>query len=130
MNASVDFKEGTLLIVWNADSGWQYAVLDSLHKRISPQTYPCKLCQLTYGMVGPKSEWQMFLRSLDRDVVFYHRDEFTASGIQLPSAPSFPVIMEHRNSSWKVLMDAEELNQVESLEGLLVVLQQRLYKAS
>ena len=126
MDSSFDVREGTLLIVWNADSGWQNAVLDSLHKWTSPQTYSCKLCQLTYGVVGPKSEWKNFLNSLDRDVLVYHRDEITASGIQLPFSPSFPMILERGTSSWNILIGAEELTKIGSIQALLAILGRRL----
>ena len=118
--------EGTLVFVWNADQGWQHAIYDSLHKWISPASYQCKLCQLTYGFTSPRPEWRSFLDALDRPVFFYHRDEFRAAGIKGAFSEKFPLILERRNSKWEVLMDSIELDQLNNLEELLGRLKQEL----
>ena len=126
MEASNDYQEGTLLIAWNAHSGWQHAVMDSLHKWISPQTYSCKLCQLTYGLAGPKETWKAFLNSLGRQVLFYHKDEFEAAGLQGSFPDSFPFIVSYDHESWQVIVGPEDLDKLDSLESLLEVLQNKL----
>jgi hypothetical protein len=47
---------------------------------LSPATYPCSLCYLTYGRYGVKnkSAWLQFIRSLPYDVLLLHRDELLA----------------------------------------------------
>jgi len=50
-----------LIFVYNANSGAINALLDSAHKIISPQTYDCKLCELTYGVFKEDEEWLRFL---------------------------------------------------------------------
>lgn len=37
-----------LLFVYNADSSLFAQAKDYLHKTVSPDTYQCRLCQLTY----------------------------------------------------------------------------------
>lgn len=41
----------TLIFVYNAKSGLISAFGDMVHKIVSPATYPCSLCALTYGAV-------------------------------------------------------------------------------
>ncbi len=41
-----------LVFVYNANSGLLNALLDMGHKVVSPRTYPCSLCALTYGSLG------------------------------------------------------------------------------
>ena len=47
----------TFLFVYNADSGPLKALFDFGHKIVSPGTYPCSLCRLTYGPFGMRREW-------------------------------------------------------------------------
>lgn len=50
-----------LVFVYNATSGAINSSLDSAHKIISPGTYDCKLCNLTYGVFKENEEWSRFL---------------------------------------------------------------------
>ena len=118
--------EGTLVFIWNAKKGWQQAVFDSLHKWISPGSYSCSLCQLTYGFAGPKAEWKSFLASLDRPVHFYHRDEFKDTGIRGGFPEEFPLILERHPGNWHVLMDAQDLEGIPGLDQLLNTLRDKL----
>ena len=126
MESSKEYKEGTLIVAWNAHSGWQHAVMDSLHKWVSPQTYSCKLCELTYGAVGPRESWKTFLESLHREVQFYHKDEFPAEAFGPILPADFPFILEYRQEAWQVLLRPGELDQINTLEALLEVLRQKL----
>lgn len=66
----------TLLFVYNADSGLLHELADYVHKMVSPQTYQCNLCAVTYSTTGMKKEWKPFITSLGVPVEFLHRDEF------------------------------------------------------
>ena len=68
-----------LIFVYNADAGIAAGLLDLVHKTLSPSTYPCSLCGVTYGPLGMKPEWRAWLRSLPYDSVFYHRSDFRAA---------------------------------------------------
>ena len=65
-----------LIFVYNADSGWFNSLTDAVHKMVSPSTYQCSLCALTYGNVSMKKEWREFIESLPFDVLFLYKDEF------------------------------------------------------
>jgi hypothetical protein len=47
-----------LIFVYNADSGILNAIKDLIHKNVSPETYPCSLCAVTYDNLGMKREWK------------------------------------------------------------------------
>ena len=119
--------EGTLAIVWNADGGWQHALMDSLHKIVSPQTYSCKLCQLTHGLTGPKAEWSKFLESYGRKVVFYHRDQFKNSpiGENFPQM-EFPAVLIRTSGKWQILLTKSEIICLENLQELLRELERKI----
>ena len=46
-------KDG-LIFVYNAKSGTLNAAIDYFHKIVSPETYDCNLCILTYDNFGKK----------------------------------------------------------------------------
>ncbi|MDX1463299.1 MAG: GTPase, partial [Marinirhabdus sp.] len=66
----------TLIFVYNAKAGRVNALLDTAHKVLQPETYPCALCQLTFGTLGEKAEWKVFRESSTTTMVFLHKDEF------------------------------------------------------
>ncbi len=65
-----------LVFVYNADSGVANVVKDFFHRIVSPDTYPCNLCAVTYSNFGMKASWKSFVENLDVPVVFLHKDEF------------------------------------------------------
>ena len=70
-----------LIFVYNANSGKLNAWLDSAHKIVSPSTYDCQLCDLTYGVFKENVEWVRFRESElitnnVRQLEFLHINEF------------------------------------------------------
>lgn len=109
--------------MYNADSGLLNAVIDSLHKVFSPATYNCALCALTYSAVRMKKEWKSFIGDLPVSAEFLHRDElkikYPQSDIALPS------VLTDDGNSIQVLVGAEEMNQLKSLEQLMALVTRR-----
>ncbi|MBA3647638.1 MAG: hypothetical protein H0W62_03650 [Chitinophagales bacterium] len=65
-----------LIFVYNVNSDLFSTVTDFVHKILSPSTYQCKLCALTYGNFSLKQEWKAFIESLLIETVFLCKDEF------------------------------------------------------
>lgn len=65
-----------LIFIYNADSGLINTVKDFWHKALRPSTYPCNLCQTTFGIFGAKKEWKTFINDLGIEAEFLHKDEF------------------------------------------------------
>ena len=66
-----------LIFVYNADSGVRNALLDSMHKVLSPSTYECNLCDITFGLFSEKVNWKEFRLQFPMEMEFLHRDEFS-----------------------------------------------------
>jgi hypothetical protein len=49
----------------------QNSVTDFAHKMLSPSTYECQLCALTYGSFSMKQKWKSFIESLPIKTVFF-----------------------------------------------------------
>lgn len=77
-----------LVLVYNAEAGLLAGALDSLHKLVSPATYACDLCAITYGLTSMKREWRDYLDGLGMDMVFHHRPDFRAS---FPAQADWPL---------------------------------------
>jgi hypothetical protein len=105
-----------LLFVYNADSGRLNALMDAAHKILSPGTYPCQLCQLTYGLSKQKQEWKDFLEQAPFTYEFLYRDTYLEKHGD-PGAP-FPCILWKQENNWEVLVSARELELCESLDEL------------
>ena len=114
-----------LLFVYNADGGPLTGLKDMFHKILSPATYPCSLCAVTYGATSMRPEWQQCIKNLPVPVAFMHRDEF---GRDYPQWRTHPLPAAFAATEAGVLtpfiaaseMDAADLN------GLMKLVQERL----
>jgi hypothetical protein len=70
------FKE--LIFIYNAKSDLFSKATDFAHKLLSPQTYNCSLCAITYGNFSVHKEWADFVSSLEIPVHFLYKNDFEA----------------------------------------------------
>jgi hypothetical protein len=113
-----------LLMIYNADGGLVNGALDLLHKSFSPSTYPCRLCDVTYGPLGMKRAWRATIEALPYPVTFLHRDEWQA---RAPGdLTALPVILLETSAGLEPLVSAADFATITSLEALQVLLVRRL----
>ena len=113
-----------LICVYNADTGLIEMLIHAVHKQLRPSTYPCSLCALTYGAMSMRAEWVEFWRSLDMDVRFYHRDDFTedypAEGTGGAREVALPAILiDEADTEPRVLLSNTELDAMADLDELI-----------
>jgi hypothetical protein len=113
----------TLLFVYNADAGLANGLWDMAHKILSPRTYPCSLCGITYGATSMRPEWKQFLQSLPVAARFLHRDEFQQEFPQLKNQALPVVFWQHDAQTLEPLLTRAELDSL-SLPELMQRLQQ------
>lgn len=113
-----------LLFVYNADGGLFSKVSDFAHKILSPSTYPCSLCALTYDNFGMKKEWAEFLRRLNMEQEFFHKDEFLKKYPKFQT--EFPVILIDNGSAMEVLVPHAMVEACTSLKDLEQVITAKL----
>ncbi len=63
-----------LIFIYNAKSGIGNAFIDWAHKIISPKTYDCNLCSITYNNLGKEIKWKEFLNNINVHSRFYYID--------------------------------------------------------
>lgn len=107
-----------LHFVYNVDATPQALAKDFVHRLVDPGTYPCKLCDLTYGRFVKKPGWQVFLWSLPVKTAFYTRDRFIR---RYPAERGrvFPVVLaEDARGAFRVFIAAEEFAAIADLAAL------------
>lgn len=116
-----------LLFVYNAGSGVFAGIKDLVHKSVSPQTYGCNLCGLTYGGVSMKQDWKRFIDTLPIKVTFLHKDEFAKlypkfAQIQLPAA------FKKDGENLEEYITATEINNQHTLTDLQRLVESKISK--
>jgi hypothetical protein len=118
-----------LIFVYNANSGLGNALLDTFHKLLSPSTYPCSLCGITYGATRMRPEWRDFLKSLPFPTHFIYRDQLPDTYPALIGQPLPAVFVKNNDGSVVPLITAVQMQRLD-LSSLIGLLQQRLAEAT
>lgn len=106
-----------LIFIYNADSGVLQTVFDAAHKLLSPQTYACRLCALTYGTFSEKNIWKNFRKHHKTEMIFYHKDEFEA---QFPKETiNYPAILISNNNLLTTILDHNAISKMSTAEELI-----------
>jgi hypothetical protein len=114
-------KHCCLIFVYNADSTLYAQLTDAAHKLLSPETYQCNLCKITYSAVSMKQEWKEYLQTLPFKFHFMHRDEFHEKFPTLQRV-SLPAVFLKDAEKVSVFLSAEELNEQSSIGDLIKAL--------
>ena len=102
-------------------------MLGSAHKIISPSTYNCRLCSLTYGMVRERAEWKRFCEQSKIPMSFLHKDEFlTAYASKFGAKYTFPIVLAETGEELEILVNTAELNAIEDTGRLIGLIRSRL----
>ncbi|MDK1028881.1 MAG: hypothetical protein QGD88_08945 [Anaerolineae bacterium] len=109
-----------LIFVYNADSGVWNAMKDWAHKIVSPETYACSLCALTYDNLGMRRPWREFIKELGYDVEFLHRDELAEQyGIKNERLPAAFILQNGKLKLWIKCEAMDALNSLDELQSLV-----------
>ena len=114
-----------LLFVYNADGGLLPGLKDLFHKILSPATYPCSLCAVTYGATSMRPEWSAFIKALPVPVDFLHRDEFVRGYPRWARHPLPAAFAADSGGELTPFIEAPELDAAD-LNGLMQLVRQRL----
>ena len=108
-------KRQELIFVYNANSDVFSTVTDFAHKLLSPSTYNCNLCALTYGNFTVKQQWKFFIEGLAIKTAFLHKDEFEK---QYKIQPALPAVFMKAGGAIKEIISQEQIKSCRSLEEL------------
>ena len=115
--------ESELIFVYNAKSGMVNEFLDFAHKIVSPSTYNCNLCAISYGNFTMKKKWSDYISSLPVRSTFTYKDKVSEYGYDNIKLPS--IILQDKSKS-KVIISSEEINKLKKIDQLINILSDRL----
>ncbi|MBI1871942.1 hypothetical protein HYS10_00830 [Candidatus Collierbacteria bacterium] len=107
----------SLIFVYNLKSSPLDQIIDEIHRRVAPHTYPCRLCFITYDTLGMKKEWKDFLNNLPYPIKFFHKDQFLQA-YQGTKFKSFPAIFKEEGEKLTQIVDVEEILPLKDLSEL------------
>ncbi len=116
-----------LIFVYNSDGTFASLVKDTAHKLVSPNTYPCNLCRITYPGVTMQDDWRKFIQSLPHEVVFLHRDEFRKR-YQNQKDGQLPAVFTESASGLSLLIPHTEINKAKNVGELMETVKRFLPK--
>ena len=107
-----------LVIVYNADSTVFAQLSDYFHKIVSPETYDCNLCKITYGNFGMEKKWKKFIESRAEEFTFLHKNELKKKHPGVAKT-ALPAVFKKEDGQLKLIVSAKEINQAKNLEDLI-----------
>ncbi|APQ16574.1 hypothetical protein [Maribacter hydrothermalis] len=115
-----------ILFIYNANSDTSSKLLDFAHKIVSPATYDCALCSLTFGNFTENNQWKTFRENLlvkGYELEFYHKDEFQKTyKSKFGHTFTYPIILVETAHDLEVLVSTGQLNAMEDVTELIGVL--------
>ena len=116
-----------IIFIYNANSDGGSQLLDFAHKIMSPATYDCQLCSLTFGKFTENRQWKAFRKDLSSKgyaTSFLHKDEFKKSyKSKFGHAFTFPIILLETEYDLEVMVTTEQLNDLKKVEELIAVVE-------
>ena len=114
-----------LIFIYNAKSGVVNELIDFAHKIVSPGTYDCNLCAISYGAFSMKKKWSTYIETLPFKSTFTYKDKFSKNGY---SNIKFPSVFIRSNEKLDEIISATEINEIKNLDQLIGLLNQKLYQ--
>ena len=118
-----DVNDNELIFIYNAKSGLVNEFVDFAHKIISPQTYECNLCFITYGTFKMEKRWSDYIQSLPFKSTFIYKDELSNKNMD---NVNLPAIFFRINAELVELISASEINNLRDFHTLIEILDIRL----
>jgi hypothetical protein len=116
----------SLVFVYNAKPGAVAGLLDTIHKTLSPSTYECDLCAITYGAMSMRPEWRDWLKAQPWDAIFTYRDDFRAA-YPAHAAEALPAIFRRDGTpELTPLVSAEDFAAAPDIPALIALLENKL----
>jgi len=118
-------KKDTLIFVYNANRGLFSKATDFTHKLISPTTYNCSLCSLTYGNFFMEKKWANFITELDYNVQFSYKNNIKLKQL---AHSDFPMLLfRNEKGTLQLLLNSIEINKQKTLEDLMRLVEKTIF---
>lgn len=117
-------KKSTLICIYNSRSGFFRQFFKGIFIQITGRKGTCKLKNISTGPLGLKKDWLEFLSETGNDFHFFHQDIFFRKyGFLIPILPA---VYLKRGNEWKVILDGDDFDEIQSLSQLKEKISQNL----
>ena len=113
-----------LVFVYNADSGAINLMKDFWKKMVKPSSYECNLCMQTFGTFGVKKDWKKFIKSIEIETEFLHKDEFEEKYGVLDA--KFPSAYLNEDGKLALIISSDEMNSAKSLDEMETLVRSKI----
>ena len=120
-----DIAKDKIIFIYNASDDFLSVGFDFFHKIISPQTYQCSLCKITYGNISMKNQWRDYIQDLDYDVEFLYKNNFSQyhPNLQLIDVPS---AFTSDGRVYTQIISKKEFNSLSDLDALIELINEKI----
>jgi hypothetical protein len=116
-----------LIFIYNANSGFLDKILDGAHKILSPFTYDCNLCAMTFGNFTEDELWKEFRKITPVTMGFIYKDKFLQTYNSKNLHPLiFPTILIETATNLELFISSEILNEMTTSKSLIEEITKRL----
>ena len=119
------FEDKELIFIYNAKSGVVNEMIDFAHKIVSPKTYDCNLCAISYNTFTKKKRWSNYINSLPIKSVFTYKDKVSYLDKELSNL-EFPTIIFRNGVELNEIISRNEINNINNINQLISLLNERL----
>ncbi len=115
-----------LVFIYNANLGKRNAIMDTMHKVLSPSTYECNLCDITFGLFSERTDWKKFRSEFPIEMEFLHKDEFEKDyASKFGYSFTYPIVLCVVAGELEVFIDTLELNELQNADQLIRIIEDR-----
>tara|TARA_B100001029_G_C14810257_1_gene311932 strand:+ start:102 stop:512 length:411 start_codon:yes stop_codon:yes gene_type:complete len=126
-NSDEAFEKEKLIFIYNASDDLISVSFDFIHKIVSPSTYQCSLCKITYGNVSMHNKWKEYIYNSNYDFEFLYKNNYLEYHKDL-KIENFPVAYKYNGNSYDIFISKEEFDSYNDLDSLIQIVSQKLNK--
>ena len=115
-----------LIFIYNASDDALSVSFDFIHKIVSPDTYQCSLCKVTYGNVSMHNEWKEYIEILPYEIDFLYKNNYNQFHPNL-FVDEFPIAYKYDGKSYQEFISKKEFDLCENLDDLIKIMNQKIY---
>ena len=114
-----------LIFIYNASDDFISVSFDFIHKIVSPSTYQCSLCKVTYGNVSMHKKWKEYINSYPFDIKFLYKNNYIKYYKDL-EIDKFPVAYKYDGNSYQLFISKEEFDLCDDLDDLIEIMNKKI----
>ena len=116
--ASTPNQKNKLIFIYNASNDYLSVAFDFTHKIVSPKTYQCSLCKVTFGAFKIHKKWKEYLDSINFEVIFLYKNNYKQYFPNL-EVKDFPYSFIYGEQSHIKFLDKTDFDLCKNLDELI-----------